>query len=50
MFDQVALGETKAFDYTFAQSAVGGRFEFTCYPLGHVEMRVQFPFTVNAHQ
>jgi uncharacterized cupredoxin-like copper-binding protein len=50
MFDQVAPGETRAFDYTFAQSAVGGRFEFTCYPLGHVEMRTQFPFIVNAHQ
>ena len=50
MFDQVAPGETKAFDYTFAQSAAGGRFEFTCYPLGHVEMRMQFPFMVNAHQ
>jgi hypothetical protein len=50
MFDQVAPGETKSFDYTFAQSAAGGRFAFTCYPLGHVEMRTQFPFMVNAHQ
>jgi hypothetical protein len=49
MFDQVAPGATKAFDYMFAQSAVGGRFAFTCYPLGHVEMRTQFPFMVNAH-
>jgi uncharacterized cupredoxin-like copper-binding protein len=50
MFDQMAPGETRAFDYMFAQSAVGGRFAFTCYPLGHVEMRMLFPFMVNAHQ
>jgi hypothetical protein len=50
MFDQVAPGETKSFDYTFAQSAAGGRFAFTCYPFGHVEMRTQYPFMVNAHQ
>ena len=50
MYDQVAPGETKAFDYTFPQSAAGNHFQFTCFPLGHVEMGMQFPFMVNAHQ
>ncbi len=50
MFDQMAPGETRAFDYTFAQSAAGGHFQFTCYPLGHIEMGMQFPFMVNVHQ
>jgi uncharacterized cupredoxin-like copper-binding protein len=50
MYDQVAPGETKAFDYTFAQSAAGNHFQFTCFPLGHVEMGTQFLFMVNAHQ
>lgn len=50
MYDQIAPGETKAFDYTFAQSAAGNQFQFTCYPLGHVEMSMQIPFMVNVHQ
>ena len=37
MFDRMAPGETRAFDYTFAQPAAGGHFQFTCYPLGHIE-------------
>ena len=50
IFDQMAPGETRAFDYTFAQSAAGDRFQFTCYPLRHIEMGMQFPFMVNVHQ
>jgi len=50
MFDQMAPGQTRAFDYTFAQSAAGGHFQFTCYPLGHTDMERQFPFLVNAHR
>jgi hypothetical protein len=29
MFDQITPGETRAFDYTFAQSAAGGHIQFT---------------------
>src|SRR5262249_17310720 len=37
MFDKVAPGETKTFDYTFNQSMVGQNFEFACHLPGHYE-------------
>jgi hypothetical protein len=35
MFDNVAPGETKTFNYTFNQSMVGQNFEFACHLPGH---------------
>jgi hypothetical protein len=35
VFDNVAPGETKTFNYTFNQSMVGQNFEFACHLPGH---------------
>jgi len=48
MYDSVAPGETRMFDYTFAPSAAGQSFQFACYSLGHYETGM--PFMVNTHQ
>ena len=48
MYDSVAPGETRMFDYTFAPSAAGQSFQFACYSQGHYEAGM--PFMVNPHQ
>jgi uncharacterized cupredoxin-like copper-binding protein len=45
MFDNVAPGETKTFDYTFSQSTRGQRFEFACHLPGHYEAGMKLPIT-----
>ena len=47
MIDSVAPGETKTFDYTFASSMMGQRFEFACHLPGHYEAGMQLPLMVN---
>ena len=47
MFDTVAPGETKTFDYTFKQSMVGQHFEFACHLPGHYEAGMRLPIIVN---
>ena len=50
MYDSVAPGETRTFDYTFASSMMGGqRFEFACGMQGHYGAGMQLPFMVNPH-
>lgn len=46
MFDNVAPGETKTFDYTFNQSMVGQNFEFACHLPGHYEAGMRLPVRV----
>ncbi len=48
MYDSVAPGETRTFDYTFAPSAAGQSFQFACYSKGHIEAGM--PFMVNPHK
>src|SRR6266496_2550682 len=48
MYDSVAPGETRMFDYTFAPSAAGQSFQFACYSQGHYEAGM--PFMVHPHQ
>jgi uncharacterized cupredoxin-like copper-binding protein len=43
MFDTVAPGETKTFDYTFNQSLGGQNFEFACHLPGHYEAGMRLP-------
>jgi uncharacterized cupredoxin-like copper-binding protein len=47
MFDNVAPGETKTFDYTLNQSTVGQNFEFACSLPGHYEAGMRLPIIVN---
>ncbi len=47
MIDSVAPGETKTFDYTFASSMMGHRFESACHLPGHYEAGMQLPMRVN---
>ena len=50
MYDQIAPGETKTFDYTFPASVVGQRFGFACYQWGCCgESGMWYPFTVQPH-
>ena len=49
MYDSVAPGETRTFDYTFATSNAGQSFEFACGTQGHYEAGMQLPFMVNPH-
>ncbi len=49
MYDSVAPGETKTFDYTFAMSSAGQSFEFACGTQGHYGAGMQLPFMVNPH-
>jgi uncharacterized cupredoxin-like copper-binding protein len=50
MYDSVAPGETRTFDYTFASSMMGQSFEFACGTQGHYGAGMQLPFMVNPHQ
>jgi uncharacterized cupredoxin-like copper-binding protein len=49
MYDSVAPGLTRTFDYTFASSMMGQRFEFACGTQGHYGAGMQLPFMVNPH-
>ena len=50
MYDQVAPGETKTFDYAFPASAVGRRYVFACYQEGCCnEDGMWAGFTVQQH-
>ena len=50
MYDQVAPGETKTFDYTFSASAVGQHYGFACYQEGCCGAGGMWAgFTVQAH-
>ena len=50
MYDSVAPGESRMFDYTFAQSAAGQSLQFACGTQGHYAAGMQLPFMVNPHQ
>lgn len=50
MYDSVAPGETKTFDYTFAMSSTGQSLEFACGTQGHYGAGMQLPFMVTSHQ
>lgn len=47
MIDSVPPGEMKTFDYTFASSMRGQRFEFACHLPGHYEAGMQLPIMIN---
>ena len=49
MYDSVAPGETRMFDYTFAMSNGDQSFEFACGTQGHYAAGMQIPFMVNPH-
>ncbi len=49
MYDSVAPGETRMFDYTFASSTAGQSLEFVCGTQGHYAAGMQLPFMVNPH-
>ena len=50
MYDQIAPGATRTFDYTFPASAVGQSFGFACYQQGCCgEGGMWYPFTVQPH-
>ena len=49
MYDSVAPGETRMFDYTFAQSAAGQSFQFACGTQGQYAAGMQLPFMVQPH-
>ena len=46
MIDNVAPGETKTFDYTFASSMIGQTFEFACHLPGHYEAGMRLSIMV----
>lgn len=50
MYDSVAPGETRTFDYTFAPSSAGQNFEFACGTQGHYGSGMRLPFMVNTQQ
>jgi uncharacterized cupredoxin-like copper-binding protein len=50
MYDNVASGETRAFDYTFATFYAGQSLAFVCGTQGHYAAGMQLPFMVNPHQ
>lgn len=47
MFNNVAPGETKTFDFTFPSSLAGQNLEFACHFPGHYEAGMRLPLTVN---
>src|SRR6266567_695463 len=49
MYDSVAPGETRTFDYTFASSSARQSFEFACGTQGRYGAGMQLPFRVNPH-
>jgi len=50
MYDSVAPGETRMFDYTFAPSTAGQSLEFVCGTQGHYAAGMQLRFMVNPHE
>jgi hypothetical protein len=50
MYDSVAPGETRMFDYTFASSVAGQSLAFVCGTQGRYAAGMQLPFMVNPHQ
>ena len=49
MYDNVAPGETRTFDYTFAMSSAAQSFAFVCGTQGHYGAGMQLPFMINPH-
>ena len=49
MYDIVAPGKTRTFNYTFASSSAGQSFEFVCGTQGRYGAGMQVPFMVNPH-
>ena len=49
MYDNVAPGETRMFDYSFASSTAGQSLAFVCGTQGHYAAGMQLPFMVNPH-
>ena len=49
MYDSVAPGETRMFDYTFAPSSARQSLQFVCGTQGHYGAGMQLPFMVNPH-
>jgi uncharacterized cupredoxin-like copper-binding protein len=49
MYDSVAPGESRMFDYTFAQSAAGQSLQFACGTRGQYATGMQLPFMVQPH-
>jgi uncharacterized cupredoxin-like copper-binding protein len=49
MYDSVAPGESRMFDYTFAQSAAGQSLQFACGTQGQYTAGMQLPFMVQPH-
>ncbi len=48
MYESVAPGETRTFNYTFSPSTAGQRFKFACGTQGHYGgAEMQLPFIVN---
>jgi uncharacterized cupredoxin-like copper-binding protein len=50
MYDSVAPGESRMFDYTFATSFAGQSFQFACGTQGHYAAGMQLPFMVHPHE
>ena len=50
MYDSVAPGETRMFDYTFASSTAGQSLQFACGTQGHYAAGMQLPFMVHPHE
>lgn len=50
MYDSVAPGETRMFDYTFATPYAGQSLAFVCGTQGHYAAGMQLPFMVNPHE
>jgi uncharacterized cupredoxin-like copper-binding protein len=50
MYDSVAPGESRMFDYTFAASTAGQSLQFACGNKGHYAAGMQLPFMVNPHE
>jgi uncharacterized cupredoxin-like copper-binding protein len=49
MYDSIAPGETKAFDYTFGSSMMQQHLEFACYQDGQSQPGMRLPFTMEPH-
>ena len=49
MYDSVAPGETRMFDYTFASSTAGQSLAFVCGTQGQYAAGMQLPFMVSPH-
>src|SRR5215469_16796201 len=49
MYDSIASGGTRTFDYTFSMSSVAQSFAFVCGTQGHYGAGMQLPFMINPH-